>query len=130
MSVENSLGSAEKSIQKQNLVFGYGFIWILSGQLLRNNQSYQGDYFHRGFQPFVADNAYVKIDSHPSTRSTIDYKTNVSKLLKYESVLRSNQKQPFSSVKNAIQIQSQFETYVDSVLYSNQTTDTQSKGID
>ena len=120
--VENSVGSTEKSIQKQNLVFGYGFIWILSGQLLRNNQSYQGDYFHQGFQPFVADNAYVKMDSHPSTRSTIDYKTNVSKLLKYESVLRSTQKQPFSSVKNAIQIQSQFETYVDSVLYPNQTT--------
>ena len=128
LSVENSVGSTEKSIQKQNLVFGYGFIWILSGQLLRNNQSYQGDYFHQGFQPFVADNAYVKIDSHPSTRSTIDYKTNVSKLLKYESVLRSNQKQPFSSVKNAIQIQSQFETYVDSVLYSNQTTVLPSSG--
>ena len=128
LSVENSVGSTEKSIQKQNLVFGYGFIWILSGQLLRNNQSYQGDYFHQGFQPFVADNAYVKIDSHPSTRSTIDYKTNVSKLLKYESVLRSNQKQPFSSVKNTIQIQSQFDTYVDSVLYSNQTTVLPSSG--
>ena len=86
-------------------MFGYGFIWILSGQLLRNNQSYQGDYFHQGFQPFVADNAYVKMDSHPSTRSTIDYKTNVSKLLKYESVLRLTQKQPFLPLKNAIQIQ-------------------------
>ena len=51
----------------------------------------------------------------------IDYKINVSKLLKYESVLRSNQKKPFALVKNAIQIQSQFETYLDSFLYSNRT---------
>ena len=108
--VENSVSLTEKSIQKQkqNRVFGYGFIWILSGQLLRNNQSYQGDYFHKGFQPFVADNAYVKLDSYTLKPSTIDYKINVSKLLKYESALRSNQKKPFASVKNAIQIQSQF----------------------
>ena len=121
--VENSVSLVEKSIQKQkqNRVFGYGFIWILSGQLLRNNQSYQGDYFHKGFQPFVADNAYVKLDSYTSKLSTIDYKINVSKLLKYESVLRSNQKKPFALVKNAIQIQSQFETYLDSFLYSNRT---------
>ena len=120
--VGNSVDLIEKSIQKQkqNRVFGYGFIWILSGQLLRNNQSYQGDYFHQSFQPFVAGNAYVNIDPYTSKQSTINYKTNVSKLLTYESALRLNQKQPFTSIKNVIQIQSQFEKYVDSFLHSNQ----------
>ena len=118
--VQNKGSFIEKSIQKQNRVFGYGFIWILSGQLLRNNQSYQGDYFHQGFQPFVSNTAYAKVDSYIPKRSTVDYKINVSKLLTYESVLRLNKKQPFVSVKNAIQIHSQFEKYVDSFVYLNQ----------
>ena len=99
-----------------NRVFGYGFIWILSGQLLRNNQSYQGDYFHQGFQPFLANKTYVKSSSHVT--STFEYTTNVSKLLTYESVLRLSQKVPFASVKTLIQSQFRFETYLDSILDS------------
>lgn len=106
----------EQTKWRENLVSGYGFIWILSGQLLRNNQSYQGDYFHQGFQPFLVNKTYVK--DRLQTTSTLKYTTNVSKLLTYESVLRLSQKVPFVSVTSSIQSQFKFETYLDSILNS------------
>ena len=39
---------SNKSVNQVPKVFaGYGFIWILSGLLLRNNLNYRGDYFHK-----------------------------------------------------------------------------------
>ena len=45
---------SNKSLSQVPKVFaGYGFIWILSGLLLRNNLNCRGDYFHKTFQPFT-----------------------------------------------------------------------------
>ena len=85
----------------QNKVFGYGFIWILSGQLLRNNHSYQGDYFHKGFQPFDFgfDSAKIEDSSRQHTADNLGYKKGMHNLLRYNGMVRANQNVPFSSVK-------------------------------
>lgn len=85
----------------QNKVFGYGFIWILSGQLLRNNQSYQGDYFHKGFQPFNFGLESTKIND-PNLGQTAEnfaYQRGMQDLLRYNGMVRTNQSVPFSSAK-------------------------------
>jgi hypothetical protein len=110
----NKVGLFDKSMKKtHHRVFGYGFIWILSGQLLRNNQSYQGDYFHQGFQPFLAHNTYLKEHFDRSIDSRVEYHKNVSKLLTYQFVVRSGQNGPFDLVKHLIQKQYQIKTSID-----------------
>ena len=85
----------------QNKGFGYGFIWILSGQLLRNNHSYQGDYFHKGFQPFDFGFDLTKIEnsSLQHTADNLGYQKGMHNLLCYNGMVRANQNVPFSSVK-------------------------------
>ena len=95
--------AAGNTPKTQNKVFGYGFIWILSGQLLRNNQSYQGDYFHKGFQPFNFGLESTKINDPNlgQTAETFAYQRGMQNLLRYNGMVRANQSVPFSSV-NAV----------------------------
>jgi hypothetical protein len=98
-----------KVVQKtKNHVFGYGFIWLLSGQHLQNTVSYQGDYFHHNFQPLNFTSCY----SLPSktVKSSFDplmldewtvYSSAAQKLFTYHSLLRVRQMDPFTFVKTA-----------------------------
>lgn len=93
-----------KVVQKtKNHVFGYGFIWVLSGQHLRYNASYPGDYFHQGFQPLdfissYASNSVAKKGEDMPNVSFV-YPAASQKLLMYHFLLRVRQAQPFACVK-------------------------------
>lgn len=96
-------------VQKtKNHVFGYGFIWLLSGQHLQNSLSYQGDYFHHNFQPLNFTSSYslaskaVKSSFGPLILSKkIAYSSAAQKLFIYHSLLRVRQVHPFTFVKTA-----------------------------
>ena len=100
----------------QNKVFGYGFIWILSGQLLRNNHSYQGDYFHKGFQPFDFgfDSAKIEDSSLQHTADNLGYQKGMHNLLRYNGMVRANQNVPFSSVKGLYKARKKVNDSLDS----------------
>lgn len=93
-----------KVVQKtKNHVFGYGFIWLLSGQQLRYNASYPGDYFHQGFQPLHGTGSYAP---SPATRpqasdASHGYPSAAQKLLTYHFPLRVRQAHPFARVTTA-----------------------------
>lgn len=96
-------------VQKtKNHVFGYGFIWLLSGQHLQNSLSYQGDYFHHNFQPLNFTSSYslaskaVKSSFGPlMLGEKITYSLAAQKLFIYHSLLRVRQVHPFTFVKTA-----------------------------
>ena len=100
----------------QNKVFGYGFIWILSGQLLRNNHSYQGDYFHKGFQPFDFgfDSAKIEDSSLQHTADNLGYQKGMHNLLRYNGMVRANQNVPFSSVRGLYKARKKVNDSLDS----------------
>jgi hypothetical protein len=83
----------------KNHVFGYGFIWLLSGQHLKNNVSYPGDYFQSGFQPLNFTSTYAQVpEIKLADAVTSHFYTSASqKLLKYYLPLRERQMQPFGS---------------------------------
>lgn len=91
-------------VQKtKNRVFGYGFIWLLSGQKLKNNVSYPGDYFQSGFQPLNFTSTYVSASqqSTESAYTSLVYTSASKKLLEYYLLLRARQAQPFGSTKTS-----------------------------
>jgi hypothetical protein len=98
-----------KVVQKtKNHVFGYGFIWLLAGQHLQNNASYQGDYFHQGFQPLNFTSRYSSCPAPALSRSVsavltapLGYPAAAHKLLMYNSPLRTRQSHPFAGVETA-----------------------------
>lgn len=91
-----------KVVQKtKNQVFGYGFVWLLSGQHLHNNVSYKGDYFHHNFQSlnFTSGYSLQPIVSKISfggaiLKTMIEYVSASHKLLTYHFPLRVRQAQP------------------------------------
>lgn len=85
----------------KNTVFGYGFIWLLSGYQLKHNVSYQGDYFNRSFQPLHLTSSYSQIvqSACMDPLSSAKYGLAVQKLLKAYLLLRDRKVSPFRSVK-------------------------------
>jgi hypothetical protein len=87
-------------VQKtKNHVFGYGFIWLLSGQKVKNNVSYPGDYFQSGFQPLNFTSTYSSVAQRGTAigDTSIAYTSASKKLLQYYLLLRARQAQPFAS---------------------------------
>jgi hypothetical protein len=98
-----------KVVQKtKNHVFGYGFIWLLSGQHLKNNVSFPGDYFHQDFQPLNLTSTYSPLPAAEKqplhtkvTETSPIYSSASQKLLMYHCPLRVRQNQPFIRAKKA-----------------------------
>ena len=98
-----------KVVQKtKNHVFGYGFIWLLSGQHLKNNVSFPGDYFHQDFQPLKFTSTYSPLLASETNslhtkgiETSSTYSSAAQQLLTYHSPLRVCQNQPFTRAKNA-----------------------------
>ena len=109
---QSSKALSNKSVNQVPKVFaGYGFIWILSGLLLRNNLNYRGDYFHKTFQPFtfkpvVGQNG---LNSPPSD----SYQSAIEKLLKYQGISSHPKVTPFVSYKTVYKQQQQAFTQID-----------------
>jgi hypothetical protein len=80
----------DEKLQPINKVFGYGFIWILSGQLLRTNQSYQGDYFHKKADPFSLHSTVVSVSRSFLQSPSKRYSHGMQKLLTYGMSVRKN----------------------------------------
>src|SRR6056300_1105032 len=80
----------DEELQPTNKVFGYGFIWILSGQLLRTNQSYQGDYFHKKADPFSLHSTVASVSRSFLQSSSKRYSHGMQKLLTYGMSVRKN----------------------------------------
>ena len=106
---KNFLIDEGKVVQKtKNHVFGYGFIWLLSGQHLKNNVSFPGDYFHQDFQPLNFTSTYSLLPTAKKhllhtkgTETSSIYSSASEKLLTYHSPLRVRQNQPFTRAKKA-----------------------------
>tara|TARA_B100001778_G_scaffold93228_1_gene76170 strand:- start:436 stop:4044 length:3609 start_codon:yes stop_codon:yes gene_type:complete len=106
---------SNKSLSQVPKVFaGYGFIWILSGLLLRNNLNCRGDYFHKTFQPFT----FKPIADQSSLNSLIvdSYQTATEKLLKYQENLSRFKTKPFISYKTVYKQQQQLFTQIDQLV--------------
>ena len=106
---------SNKSLSQVPKVFaGYGFIWILSGLLLRNNLNCRGDYFHKKFQPFT----FKPIADQSSLNSLIvdSYQTATEKLLKYQENLSRFKTKPFISYKTVYKQQQQLFTQIDQLV--------------
>ena len=80
----------DEELQPINKVFGYGFIWILSGQLLRTNQSYQGDYFHKKADPFSLHSTVASVSRSFLQSPSKRYSHGMQKLLTYGMSVRKN----------------------------------------
>ena len=112
---QSSRALSNKSVNQVPKVFaGYGFIWILSGLLLRNNLNYRGDYFHKTFQPFtfkpvVGQNG---LNSRPSD----SYQAAIEKLLKYQGISSPPKVAPFASYKTVYKQQQQAFTQIDQLV--------------
>ena len=112
---QSSKALSNKSVNQVPKVFaGYGFIWILSGLLLRNNLNYRGDYFHKTFQPFtfkpvVGQNG---LNSPPSD----SYQSAIEKLLKYQGISSHPKVTPFVSYKTVYKQQQQVFTQIDQLV--------------
>ena len=112
---QSSKALSNKSVNQVPKVFaGYGFIWILSGLLLRNNLNYRGDYFHKTFQPFtfkpvVGQNG---LNSPPSD----SYQSAIEKLLKYQGISSHPKVTPFVSYKTVYKQQQQAFTQIDQLV--------------
>ena len=106
---------SNKSLSQVPKVFaGYGFIWILSGLLLRNNLNCRGDYFHKKFQPFT----FKPIADQSSLNSLIvdSYQTATEKLLKYQENSSRFKTKPFISYKTVYKQQQQLFTQIDQLV--------------
>ena len=106
---------SNKSLSQVPKVFaGYGFIWILSGLLLRNNLNCRGDYFHKTFQPFT----FKPIADQSSLNSLIvdSYQTATEKLLKYQENSSRLKTKPFISYKTVYKQQQQLFTQIDQLV--------------
>lgn len=106
---------SNKSLSQVPKVFaGYGFIWILSGLLLRNNLNCRGDYFHKKFQPFT----FKPIADQSSLNSLIvdSYQTATEKLLKYQENSSRLKTKPFISYKTVYKQQQQLFTQIDQLV--------------
>ena len=106
---------SNKSLSQVPKVFaGYGFIWILSGLLLRNNLNCRGDYFHKKFQPFT----FKPITDQSSLNSLIvdSYQTATEKLLKYQENSSRLKTKPFISYKTVYKQQQQLFTQIDQLV--------------
>ena len=106
---------SNKSLSQVPKVFaGYGFIWILSGLLLRNNLNCRGDYFHKKFQPFT----FKPIADQSSLNSLIvdSYQTATEKLLKYQENSSRLKTKPFISYKIVYKQQQQLFTQIDQLV--------------
>jgi hypothetical protein len=122
---ENTPGYLEslcnkKAETRRNRVFGYGFIWVLSGKHLHNNRSYPGDYFHQGFQPFAFTSRDVSRSPMSPLSSTPErlclssgYTTAARKLLTYQSFLHARQLEPFALVRTAWRQEKNDLSYID-----------------
>ena len=91
-------------VQKtKNHVFGYGFIWLLSGQKLKNNVSYPGDYFQTGFQPLNFTSTYSSPTKQVGSigQTSLVYTEFSQKLLQYYLLLRTRQSKPFGSTNTS-----------------------------
>ena len=112
---QSSKALSNKSVNQVPKVFaGYGFIWILSGLLLRNNLNYRGDYFHKTFQPFsfkpvVGQNG---LNNPPSD----SYQAAIEKLLKYQGISSHPKVTPFASYKTVYKQQQQAFTQIDQLV--------------
>ena len=112
---QSSKALSNKSVNQVPKVFaGYGFIWILSGLLLRNNLNYRGDYFHKTFQPFtfkpvVGQNG---LNSPPSD----SYQLAIEKLLKYQGISSHPKVTPFVSYKTVYKQKQQAFTQIDQLV--------------
>ena len=106
---------SNKSLSQVPKVFaGYGFIWILSGLLLRNNLNCRGDYFHKIFQPFT-----FKPIADPSSLNSLivdSYQTATEKLLKYQENSSRLKTKPFISYKTVYKQQQQLFTQIDQLV--------------
>lgn len=109
---QSSRALSNKSVNQVPKVFaGYGFIWILSGLLLRNNLNYRGDYFHKTFQPFTFKPI---VDQNCLNSLPIDsYQAATEKLLKYQGISSGPKVTPFTSYKTVYKQQQQAFTKID-----------------
>ena len=112
---QSSRALSNKSVNQVPKVFaGYGFIWILSGLLLRNNLNYRGDYFHKTFQPFTFKPIVDQngLNSPPSD----SYQAAAEKLLKYQGLSSRLKVTPFASYKTVYKQQQQAFAQIDQLV--------------